>query len=259
MWEVFLDAIFALINWLYGFTHDWGMAIILITRVFRIIIYPITRKQYKSTYAMQKMQPQLKAIREKYADDQQRQQEETMKLYQEAKFNPLSGCLPMVLQMPIFIALYQVLLNLSGHIEKVTGSLPENVSATFYQIIPDLTLSPSTVFFSQGVLAVIPYIILVLLFGVSILVPMFLNKSADKQTKIMSIVMAAVMLWFGWTVPAGVLLYWDVSSIIGIGQQTMSQRLLKKKDELKEADEIKPIMVDVERKEHKSRPTKKNR
>ena len=114
MWEVFLDAIFALINWLYGFTHDWGMAIILITIVFRIIIYPITRKQYKSTYAMQKMQPQLKAIREKYADDQQRQQEETMKLYQEAKFNPLSGCLPMVLQMPIFIALYQVLLNLSG-------------------------------------------------------------------------------------------------------------------------------------------------
>lgn len=259
MWELFLDAIFAIINWFYGFAHDWGMAIILITILFRIIIYPITRKQYKSTYAMQKLQPQMKAIREKYADDPQKQQEEMMKLYQEAKFNPLSGCLPMVLQMPIFIALYQVLLNLSSHIEKQTGSLPENVSATFYQLIPDLTQTPSAVFFNQGIVAVIPYVILVLLFGVSILVPMFLNKSADRQTKIMSIVMAAVMLWFGWSAPAGVLLYWDVSSIIGIGQQAISQRILKKKDDLKEAEEIKPIKVDVERKEHKSRPTKKNK
>jgi YidC/Oxa1 family membrane protein insertase len=243
------------IDWFYGIAHDWGLAIILITILFRIIIYPITRKQFKSTYQMQKLQPLIAEIKEKYAGDQQRQNEEMMKIYQEAKFNPLSGCLPMLLQMPLFIALYWVLRDLPQYIQnsdRPASALP----ATFYGLIPDLAVSPGTVFSEQGVLAVIPYVILVLLFGVSLLIPLLLNKTKERQTLIMTGVMAIVMIWFGWTAPAGVLLYWDVSSLLGVGQQAVSRRLLEQKDAAKEAVEIKPVKVEVERKAKKARPKK---
>jgi YidC/Oxa1 family membrane protein insertase len=255
VWEAFQHAIFVVIDWFYGIAHDWGLAIILITILFRIIIYPITRKQFKSTYQMQKMQPLLAEIKEKYAGDQQRQQEETMKIYQEAKFNPLSGCLPMILQMPIFIALFWVLQKLPEYI--VASGRPDTaLPATFYNLIPDLSISPSMVFADGGITAVIPYALLVLLFSVSMLIPLLINKSRERQTLIMTAVMALVMLWFGWSAPAGVLLYWDVSSLIGVGQQAVSRRLLEKKDAEKEAVEIKPVKVEVERKTKKVRPKK---
>jgi YidC/Oxa1 family membrane protein insertase len=255
VWEAFQYAIFVVIDWFYGIAHDWGLAIILITILFRVIIYPITRKQFKSTYQMQKLQPLIAEIKEKYAGDQQRQQEEMMKIYQEAKFNPLSGCLPMILQMPIFIALYWVLRDLPTYIQN--SSRPDNaLPATFYNLIPDLSVSPGTVFAEQGILAVIPYVVLVLLFGVSMLIPLLLNKTRERQTLMMTGVMAIVMIFFGWTAPAGVLLYWDVSSLLGVAQQTASRRLLEKKDAEKEAIEIKPVKVEVERKAKKARPKK---
>jgi YidC/Oxa1 family membrane protein insertase len=250
VWQAFLDAIFVVLEWFYGFAHDWGLAIILITILFRILIYPITRKQFKSTYDMQKLQPKLNEIKEKYAGDQQRQQEETMKVYQEAKFNPLAGCVPMLLQMPIFIALFQVLRQLNDYIDG-------DVKATFYGLIPDLAMAPGAVFSEFGVIAVIPYVILVLLFGVSMLIPLLLNKTRERQTLMMTGVMALVMIWFGWTSPAGVLLYWDVSSLLGVAQQAVSKKLMEKKDAEIEAVEIKPVKVEVERKTKKAKPKKK--
>ncbi|MDR1015057.1 MAG: YidC/Oxa1 family membrane protein insertase [Coriobacteriales bacterium] len=256
MWEAFQQGIFYVIDWFYGIAHDWGLAIILITILFRILIYPITRKQFKSTHEMQKLQPRLAEIKEKYAGDQARIQEETMKIYQETKFNPLSGCLPMILQMPIFIALYWVLRELPTYIQNSTHS-ESALPATFYGLIPDLSVSPGSVFSSQGILAVVPYAILVLLFGVSMLIPLLLNKNRERQTLIMTGVMSIVMVWFGWTSPAGVLLYWDASSLLGAAQQTMSRKLMEKKDqEREEAVEVKPVKVEVERKTKKARPKK---
>lgn len=296
-WDIFKDAIFAVLNWFHSWCGDWGLAIILITVLFRIIIYPITRKQFQSSYKMQKLQPQIKAMREKYKDDPQRLQQETMKLYQEAKFNPLSGCLPMLLQMPIFIALYQALQELvfrlgigflpadSPFAGKTPGELsgispadygfpdapssveafkmlmPTNVDVTptFFGLVPDLSGSPGSIFASQGILAAIPFIILMLLFGVSMLIPMLINKQSDSQTRIMMVVMSVFMLWIGWSAPAGVLLYWDMSSLIGIGQQFGSRYFMQKKDERQEAEtiDVVPVNVDVDRKEKKARPRKK--
>jgi YidC/Oxa1 family membrane protein insertase len=258
VWESFQYGIFLVIDWFYSFTHDWGLAIILITILFRIIVYPITRKQFQSTYKMQKLQPKLAELKKRYADDPQRQQEETMKIYQEAKFNPLSGCLPMLLQMPIFIALYWTLQKLPEYIGG-TGRAETALPATFYGLIPDLSLSPATVFAEQGVLAVIPYVILVLLFGVSMLVPLLLSKTRERQQLIMTGIMSVVFIWFGWSAPAGVLLYWDASSLLGVGQQVMSRKMMERKEAMQEeAIEVKPVKVEVERKSKKSRPTKKN-
>lgn len=251
-WDMFLDGIFWVISWFHSWCGDWGLSIIFITILFRLLIYPITRKQFKSSYQMQKLQPKMQEIKDKYKDDPQRQQQETMKLYQEAKFNPLAGCLPMLLQMPIFIALYQVLLSLETRIGSTDG-------ISFYGLVPDLTDSPNTVFAEQGVVGVIPYVIMLLLFAASIVIPMLMNKTTDKNTRLMMIVMSVVMLWFGWNVPAGVLLYWDISSYIGVGQQYFSRKMLERKDEQAEAEtiDIAPVKVDVDRAERKARPKKK--
>jgi len=257
VWHAFQLGIFYVIEWFYGFSHDWGLAIVLITILFRILIYPITRKQFKSTYQMQKLQPKINEIKAKYADDQKRQQEEMMKVYKEAKFNPLSGCLPMILQMPIFMALYWVLRSLPDFIQE-SGKFAADTMTTFYRIIPDLTLSPKDVFTGQGVLPALVYVLLVVLFAGSMLVPLLMNKNTERQTLIMTGVMTIFMLWIGWSAPAGVLLYWDVSSIIGVGQQYMSKRLLERKDEhaAEEVVDITPVKVEVVRKEKKARPKK---
>ena len=257
MWSAFQQGIFYVIEWFYNLAGDWGLAIILITLLFRILIYPITRKQFQSTYKMQKLQPQIAELRTKYKDDPQRQQEETMKIYQEAKFNPLSGCLPMILQMPIFIALYGVLRALPTFIEQ--SDLPASaLPATLYGIVPDLSQAPSAVFAEGGIAAAAIYIVLMLLFSVSMLIPILLNKTKERQTLIMTGVMSVFMLWIGWSAPAGVLLYWDISSLVGVGQQAVSKKLLERKDANKEAEtiEIKPVKVEVERKTKKSRPKK---
>ena len=256
-WTIFKDWIFSAINWLYGFSGDWGMAIIMITIIFRIIIFPITARQFKSSYVMQKLQPKMKEIQTKYADDKARQQEEMMKLYKEAKFNPLSGCLPMILQMPLFIALYQVLQQLETLITNSNHSA-DALPATFYGVITDLSYSASKVFsFSaSGIGHSIPYFILLLIFGSSMWLPMLINRTKDRNTMMMTGAMSIFMLFIGWSAPAGVLLYWDTSSLIGVGQQFVSRLMMDKKAEKEEAIEIKPVKVEVERKERKARPRK---
>jgi YidC/Oxa1 family membrane protein insertase len=158
--------------------------------------------------------------------------------------------------MPIFIALYGVLLKLPEYITQSNRPTDEALPPTFYNLIPDLSLSPGTVFGEGDIIAVIPYVVLVLLFGVSMLVPLLLNKTRERQTLIMTGVMAIFMIGVGWMAPAGVLLYWDVSSILGVAQQAASRKLMEKKDAEQEAIEIKPVKVEVERKTKKARPKK---
>lgn len=248
MWTWLKDATFWCIQSVYNFCGDWGLAIIIITIIFRVLIYPITEKQLKSSYSMQKIQPYIKEIQTKYAGDQQRMNEEMQKIYAEHNFNPLAGCLPMLLQMPIFIILYQTLREY----------IPSQ-GASFYGLIPNLAAALSTTW-ASGIIASIPYIIIVLLFGVSTLIPMLMQENAEKQTKIMAIFMAFFMIYIGWSAPAGVMLYWVASSFFGIAQQKITTSVLKAKDK-KEAPviEVKPVSVDVERKIKKAKPTKKDK
>jgi YidC/Oxa1 family membrane protein insertase len=255
MWDAFLDFIFWCIQSCYNFVGDWGMSILIITIIFRLLVTPLMQKQIKSSYQMQKVQPLMQEIQTKYANDPTRMQEETQKLYAEAKFNPLAGCLPMLLQMPIFMALFQVLQSMST---RTSGTNYE-----FYNLVPDLTLTPATSF-EQGVLVFIPYAVLLLVFALATFAPMVLQQMGTpdnpqkKQTLIMSAGMTIFMLWIGWGSPAGVLLFWGASSVIGVAQQQLTMRHMKKEDEEKEAEiiETKPVQVDVTRKTKKKRPTK---
>lgn len=258
-WVMFKDAIYYVIDWLYQRSGDWGMAIILITILFRILILPISIKQNQSATAMQAIQPKMKEIQTKYADDQIRQREELTKLYSEANYNPLSGCLPMLLQMPIFMALFQVLRELPKLITQ-SGYSEDILPATFYNIVPDLSVSVSQVFaFSlEGVVASIPYVIMLLLFSILTVLPTLMNPSIDSSQKISMGMMSLLFLFIGWNTPAGVLLYYDISSFIGMGQNFIMKEFNKRKEKIIEEEKIDvtPVKVEVERREKKSRPRK---
>ncbi|MBQ9020623.1 MAG: YidC/Oxa1 family membrane protein insertase [Eggerthellaceae bacterium] len=260
MWDAFKDFIFWGIQAVYGFVGDWGMAIILVTILFRVLLIPLMRGQIKSSYQMQKMQPVIQEIQEKYKDDPMRLQEETQKLYAEAKFNPIAGCLPILLQMPIFMALFQVLREMPSYMEKFNLS---SSSYEFYNLISNLTLSPADAF-SQGVGTFIPYLILLIIFAGATFLPMIIqqlnapNSQQRRQTLMISAFMSVFMLFIGWSSPGGVLLFWGVSSLIGVAQQQLTTRALKRADEKKAAEivETEPVKVDVTRKTKKKRPTK---
>ena len=248
---MFVDWIFSCIAWFYNLVGDWGMAIIIITIIFRLIIFPITFKQYKSSFLMNKLQPKIKAVQEMYADDRQKQGEEMQRIYREAHYNPLTGCLPLILQMPIFIALFQALQSLSDRVEP--GSV-----LSFYGILPDLTANVGAVFTEQGVLAAIPYIVCVILFSLSVFVPTLLMGNKERMTLITMGFMAVFMIFVAVQSPGGVLLYWDVSALIGLGIQFVMRSYYKKKDAIEEAEEAKKIAeVKVTRKQKKARPTKR--
>ena len=107
--QALLDAIGWLLAWLYDLTGNFGFAIIILTIVFRVVLLPLGIKQIKSMQAMQALQPKIKEIQKKYKGNKQKIQEQTMKLYQEYGVNPLGGCLPLLLQFPILIAMYAVI------------------------------------------------------------------------------------------------------------------------------------------------------
>jgi YidC/Oxa1 family membrane protein insertase len=257
-WDIFKNAIFNIIDWFYRLSGDWGIAIILITIVFRVLILPITIGTTKSSLQMQKLQPRIKELQEKYADDKVRLQEEQLKLYTEAKYNPLSGCLPMLLQMPLFSSLFSVLKELSTRIVEA-GHSQSVLPANFYALIPDLSLSAKTVFSftAEGAIQSIPYIVMLAIFSLSMLIPMLSNPQMDSNGRFTALFMSGMMLVMGWGTPAGVLLYWDVSAIIGQIQTAIIKWFSNRKDLQEESViEIKPVKVDVERRERKGRPRK---
>lgn len=260
MWEAIKDLVFQIIEFFYNLLGgaaggDWGMAIIIVTIIFRILMAPIMHRQAKSSFQMQKIQPKIQDIQKRFADDPTRMNEEMQKLYASAKFNPLAGCLPMLLQMPIFIALFQVLQEMASRTHGTVYS--------FYSIIPDLTMTPS-VAITHGFGAFLPYLILMLIFAGATFVPSLLmqrvngNAAQQKSMFIMMGFMSLFMLWISWSSPAGVLLFWGTSSILAIAQQQISLAIIRKKDsEAAEQIEVQPVEVDVTRKVKKPRPTKK--
>jgi len=257
MWEGILGIIAQIIELFYKFAQDWGLAIILFTVVFRLLMLPLMKSSTKSSVMMQRVQPKLKEIQEKFRDDPVRLQQEQQQLYADAKFNPLSGCVPMLIQMPIFIALFQVLRNIQDW-------LPHYTSFSFYNLVPDLLRTPAEAF-EIGMSEFIPYLILVIIFVGATFLPMLLQQknnpdsSQRNQMIMMSIIMGLMMLFVSWSSPAGVLLFWGVSGIIAvIFQQSYTSYLKKKLDAEEEGPiEVKPVEVDVERKVRKKRPTKK--
>jgi YidC/Oxa1 family membrane protein insertase len=243
-YDAFKGAILQVLIFFYHVVGDYGVAIILLTIAMRIILTPLVWKQTKSMLELQQVQPKIKAIQEKYKSNKEKQQEELMKFYQENKVNPFGGCLPLLLQMPIFIALYNVLGNpvkdVAPNLQKYLLTLApaaQIAAKRFWIILPDLTKSPSVVFgpflktqdYLGGVGHALPYLLLVIFFGVSTWLPQYLMTKDPTQRKT-GAYMAAFMLFIGWSIPAGVLVYWVTSSAWQVGQQVIMQRMMARSE-----------------------------
>ncbi len=258
MWDWIVQILLQILRFIQGFASDWGLSIIILTVIVRLILTPLLLKSTKSTARMQVLQPKLMEIQQKYADDPQRQAEEMQKFYSENKFNPLGGCLPLLIQMPILLALFTLLRNLPGYIGE------SGVVFSFYNIMPDLTTTPGAQW-ANGIATALPYLISLILFGILTVIPSLYqshNQTGQQASSMraMALVMGIMMLWLGWNLPAGVLLYYDVSSLWQVAQQIFVTRRVMEKAKAEEEERLAhaPIEVDVVRREHKARPRKKN-
>jgi YidC/Oxa1 family membrane protein insertase len=206
-----------LLKMFYGLVGNYGVAIIIVTILIKIALWPLTAKSYKSMKEMQKLQPRIMKLREKYKDDRENLNKEMMQLYKTYKVSPVGGCLPMVLQIPFFIAFYRVLdysLELRG--------------APFFLWINDLSAPDRLFHFSFSLPLLDPPTgipVLTLLMGVSMLwqQKMAPTMGDPMQAKIMML-MPIFFIFILLNMPSGLVLYWLVNNILSIFQQKLINR-----------------------------------
>jgi YidC/Oxa1 family membrane protein insertase len=212
--EIFEKPLFHFLHWLFGIIGNFGLAIIALTFVIRGIMFPIAQKQFQSMAAMRIVQPKMKAIQDRFKDDKARQQQEIMALYKTEKINPLAGCLPIFIQMPIFFALYKVLM--------LTIEMRHQLVAWIQDLSAPDPLTPINLF---GLLpftppAMIAIGILPIILGVTMYIQFKLNPPPpDPVQAQMFAIMPWVLMFVMAPFAAGLQLYWATSNILTIAQQ----------------------------------------
>ena len=260
MWEQAKSLLRALLELIHnsitsigiGSDFAWGLAIIILTLLVRAAMHPLTQKQMVSMEKMQKLQPMLKVLQDKYGDDKDALNRETMALYKEHKVNPASGCLPLIIQLPIFILLYGVLYDLTKRADftdvtflgvNLGGSVLTTVANALNLVdeagvrIPDEQLGFVMVFFSSftnlGLLFsnigmwIFNFILLLLIAWLT-WYQQHLSSAGNPQMAMMAWFMPLFLTFICFGLPGGVLLYWGISSLMGIIHQV---RVSKKTSE----------------------------
>ena len=194
--------LFLLLQFLHDYTHNYGVTIIMVTALIKLLFVPLTHKSYTSMKAMQALQPKMAELQKKYADDKERFNRELFQLYKTHKVNPLGGCLPMLLQIPVFVAFYNVLYT----------SI-ELRQAPFFGWIHDLSDKD-------------PYYILPVVMGLTMLIQQKIQPSAmDPRQARMMLIMPVVFTFFFLTFPSGLVLYWLINNLLTIAQQYATIKL----------------------------------
>jgi len=237
LWSSLGDIFANIIVFFYSFTHNYGFAIILMTVIIRVILYPLMQKQMVSMREMQKIQPLMKAVQEKYKNDKERLNKELMALYKEHKVNPMSGCLPLLIQMPILILLFQVLRKFKYYIPNT-----EIIDGGFLWIANQYTIMENGELVTKAGLALSERLIPFGIFGIEYIgiLPflvagsMYIQQkmtstggtagskdggSAQQTQKMMTIMMPLMIGFMSFSLPSGLTLYWFTSTLLGIGQQ----------------------------------------
>ena len=197
--------LFWVLSAIQKWTNNWGVSIILLTVIIKLIFYPLSAASYRSMAKMRVMSPKMQKLKEQYGDDRQRMHQAMIEMYKTEKINPLGGCLPIVVQIPVFIALYWVLL-----------ASVELRNAPFIWWIQDLSAQD-------------PYYILPVLMGATMIIQTWLNPTPPDpvQAKVMKIMPVAFSVFF-FFFPAGLVLYWLVNNILSIAQQWQITRTIER-------------------------------
>jgi len=215
-----------------SFFHDsvgfsWGLSIIFLTFVIRLLILPLTFKQVRSMQSLQRLQPEIKKLQARYKDDRQRMNQEMMKFYQEHKVNPLSSCLPILLQLPFFLSLFYMLrhdlrLDVCGQTAVPCGQVPGDHGESFL-FIHDITDK------ATGAALVV---LIVLYVGSQLISGLITTFTADRSQRIMMLALPFVFVTFIINFPAGLIIYWITTNFWTIGQQLFIKRFLPPPDPL---------------------------
>lgn len=193
------------LNWIHTYVHSYGWSIIILTVIIKLLLYPLSLKSFKSMKELQKIQPLMKEIQAKYKDDKSKLNQELMKLYSEHKVNPMGGCLPMLLQIPILFALYRIFLSA---IE--LRHTPFHIVGTW---LPDLSAKD-------------PYYITPILMGLSWFIQQKMTPTGgDPTQQKMMLFMPIVFTFFFLNFPSGLVIYWLVSNVLSIAQQAYINRV----------------------------------
>jgi YidC/Oxa1 family membrane protein insertase len=243
------EAIIVFVHEHLVFGSSWGLAIVYLTVIVRAVLVPLTYRQLKSMQEMQRLAPEMSKIKERYKDDKQRQQQELMKFYQENKINPLASCLPLLLQLPVFVALFYMLredlkkhicpggmveaynhqaAKLAHHAHQISevpssfissttcGQTPEPHSAKFL-FIPDITSK------ATGIALIV---LIVLYVGSQLGSTLIATASADPNQRRLMLLLPVIFVVILYRYPAGLLVYWITTNMWTIGQQSIIRRRL---------------------------------
>ncbi|MCG8402232.1 MAG: YidC/Oxa1 family membrane protein insertase [Firmicutes bacterium] len=217
IWNSMVGGMAALINWLYHATAvigfpNYGLAIVLLTLLIKIVLYPLTQKQMVSMKRMTEIQPKVKEIQEKFKNkDPQKMQQKIMEVYKENNVNPMAGCLPILVQMPILIALYKALFDFE---------FLNQAHASFLWVADLSKVYPLSITSPENLL-------LPLLAGRTTFLQTRLTTSSTDQTQRMLLYLMPVFIgWICTTVPAGLALYWTTFNVLGYAQQYLVNKQL---------------------------------
>ncbi|WP_243547313.1 membrane protein insertase YidC [Pseudodesulfovibrio tunisiensis] len=212
--DVLAKPLLLMLDFLYQYVHNYGIAIIILTIIIKMIFWPLSQKSYQSMEQMKKLQPMVAKLREKYGDDKQRLNQETMALYKTYKVNPMGGCLPMVVQIPVFFGLYKALL---GAVELRHAPFIAHLPFTDITWLADLSAKD-------------PLYITPLVMGATMFLQQKMTPSAGDPTqrKIM-LIMPVVFTFLFLQFPSGLVVYWLLNNVLSIGQQLMIARKTRKK------------------------------
>ena len=245
LWNGLLSGLGTVLSFFYDIIPSYGVAIILLTIFVRILLLPLTLKQTRSMHAMQQIQPQVKELQRKYKGNRQKLNEELMKLYKEHQVNPLGGCLPLLLQLPVFFALYRVLTAGGGTEYLPTGSSLTTSIREGAERFLGMNLGCPPRGAGQGMVAVIqggsqidcgssfaaaiPYYIMVaLMVGTTFYQQRQMQKASSgpqaQQMKIMTTIMPVFLGFISLQIAAGVLVYWVTTNTWQIAQQAIMLR-----------------------------------
>ena len=212
MFSFIAKPLLAVLEFFHSYVGNWGIAILLLTLCIRLLFWPLAQKSYKSMEQMKLVQPMMQRIKEKYKDDKEAMNRELMQLYRTYKINPASGCLPLLVQIPVFIGLYQALLNA---IQLRHASFITYLPFTDKFWLADLSSKD-------------PYYITPLLMGLTMFIQQKMSPSTGDPTqqKVMMLLPAIFTIMF-LSFPAGLVVYWLANNILSIVQQWWMLRKVK--------------------------------
>ncbi len=243
MWKAAGDYLYKFLQFIYSLTGNWGLAIVVMTVIIRVVLHPLNAKQMRSMQQMQRLQPRLKVLQEKYADDRDALSRETMALYKENKVNPASGCLPLLIQLPILILLFNVLRNTSfdgasflgiplegtvlSSLALAVGYSGDALKIGFTDVCRAVAANPS------GLLNIGTYLPILALLLLIIFLTWYQQKMSSQgnpQMATMNIVMPFFMGFICLSMPGGLTLYWMLSSLFAVIQQWYTVRSVAKEE-----------------------------